>query len=89
MVTEISLIIALGLNALAILLIVVFGIKNFFAGKHDITKLIISASPFIILGVTYLIMGDSTAAAMATMLIMLAVVSLFVLVTGLRSSFKI
>jgi hypothetical protein len=89
MVTEIFLMIAIGLNGLAILLMIVFGIKNLTAGKHEVTKLVISASPFVILGVTYLLLGDSTAAAMATMLVMLAFVALFLLVSGLRSSFKI
>ncbi len=81
--------IGLGLVGLAILLMVVFGFKNLFAGKHEIIKLVISASPFVILGITYGILGDSTAAAMATMLIMIGAVTLFLLVSGLRTSFKI
>jgi len=89
MVTEIFLMIGLGLVGLAILLMVVFGFKNLLAGKHEIIKLVISASPFVILGITYGILGDSTAAAMATMLIMIGAVTLFLLVSGLRTSFKI
>lgn len=80
--------IAVGLIGLALLLMVVFGFKNLLAGKHEVTKLIISASPFIILGVTYLVMGDSKAAAMATMMIMIGFVMLTLLFNGLRSSFK-
>lgn len=88
MVTEIALMIVLALIGLGILLILIFGIKNLAAGKHEIQKIVTMLVPFVLFGVAYATMGDAAAAAMGTMLIMAGLLVLFILVSGLRSSFK-
>jgi len=88
MTIQVSLMIMLSMIGIGILLILIFGAKNLATGKHEVQKLVTMVVPFIIFGITYAVMGDASAAAMATMLIMVGLLALFILVSGLRSSFK-
>ncbi len=87
--TEVSLMITIALIVLGLLLMGIFGVKNLIMGKHELPKLITSVFPFVVFGILYAVMGDVTAAAMATMLFMIGLLILVTLVTGLRSSFKL
>lgn len=88
MTTQVSLIIMLAMIGIAILMILIFGAKNLINGKHEVQKLITMVVPFIIFGVSYPVMGDAVAAALITMLVMIGLLTLFILVSGLRSTFN-
>lgn len=88
MITEIALMIGVALIGLGLLLIMIFGLKNLIAGKHEIQKIVVMFVPFLIFAITYAVMGVAASAAMATMLLMLGMLATFILISGMRSSFK-
>jgi len=88
MTVQIALTVMLAMIGVGVLMILVFGAKNLMSGKHEVQKLVTMVVPFVLFGVTFAVMGYATPAAMATLLIMLGLLVLFILVTGLRSTFK-
>lgn len=80
--------IMLAMIGTGILMMLMFGVKNLINGKHEVQKIITMIVPFALFGVTYAVMGDGAAAAMATMMIMIGMLILFILVSGLRSTFN-
>jgi hypothetical protein len=88
MTVQIALMVMLAMIGIGVLMILIFGAKNLMTGKHEIQKLITMVVPFVLFGVTFGVMGYAASAAMATLLIMIGLLALFILVTGLRSTFK-
>jgi hypothetical protein len=88
MTTQVALMIMLAMIGISILMILIFGFKNLINGKHEVQKIITMIVPFALFGVTYAVMGEGAAAAMATMMIMIGLLALFILVSGLRSTFN-
>jgi hypothetical protein len=88
MTIQVALMIMLAMIGTGILMMLMFGVKNLINGKHEVQKIITMIVPFVLFGVTYAVMGDGAAAAMATMMIMIGMLILFILVSGLRSTFN-
>lgn len=88
MTVQVALMIMLAMIGTGILIMLMFGVKNLINGKHEVQKIITMIVPFALFGVTYAVMGDGAAAAMATMMIMVGMLILFILVSGLRSTFN-
>lgn len=88
MTIQVALMIMLAMIGTGILMMLMFGVKNLINGKHEVQKIITMIVPFALFGVTYAVMGDGAAAAMATMMIMIGMLILFILVSGLRSTFN-
>lgn len=88
MTIQVALMIMLAMIGTGILIMLMFGVKNLINGKHEVQKIITMIVPFALFGVTYAVMGDGAAAAMATMMIMVGMLILFILVSGLRSTFN-
>ncbi|MDZ7691211.1 MAG: hypothetical protein U5K69_08785 [Balneolaceae bacterium] len=81
--------IAIGLIGIGIIAMLVAGVKSFSSGKQDVKRILTMVVPFAVFGVIYAIAGDLTDAAIGTMLFMLAAMVLFMLLSGLRSSFNL
>lgn len=88
MTIQVALMIMLAMIGTGILMMLMYGVKNLINGKHEVQKIITMIVPFALFGVTYAVMGDGAAAAMATMMIMIGMLILFILVSGLRSTFN-
>ncbi|MDG5768035.1 hypothetical protein QA596_11210 [Balneolales bacterium ANBcel1] len=78
----------LALVVVGLLSMVGFGIKNIIQGKQEVFKILIYVIPAVIFGISYLITGGVTDAAMLTMLITMAVLALMLIITGIRTTFK-
>lgn len=73
---------------LALLLIVIFGIKNVVSGKHELTKILVVMSPFVVFGITFGVTGQTTESALTTLLVLIGAMVLMIFFGGVRSSFK-
>ena len=78
----------LALVAIGLLSMIGFGVKNIVQGKQDLLKILIYLVPAVIFGISYLVSGAVTDAAMLTMLITMAVLAVMLVITGLRTTFK-
>ena len=78
----------LALVAIGLLSMIGFGVKNIVQGKQDVIKILIYLVPAVIFGISYLVSGAFTDAAMLTMLITMAVLAVMLVITGLRTTFK-
>lgn len=85
---EIALTGALVLLGLALLLIALFGLKNVFSGKHEVTKILVVLSPFVVFGITFGVTGQTTESALTTLLVLIGAMVLMIFFGGVRSSFK-
>ncbi|MDX1638250.1 MAG: hypothetical protein R3281_09785 [Balneolaceae bacterium] len=81
--------IALGLIGIGVIAMIVAGVKSMATGKQDLKRILTVLVPFAVFGVIFGIAGDVTDAAIGTMLFMLAAMALFMVLTGLRSTFNI
>jgi len=83
---------ALGLLLLltvgGIFLVLGFGVKNLIGGRHEWSKIATVMLPFVIFGGLYVFFGDFTQAGIGTLMSMIAVMILFIFVSGLRGTFK-
>lgn len=84
----ISLGIFLALTTLGILVVLGFGLKNLFSGRHDWQKMLTVAFPFILFGGLFAVFGDFTQAGIGTLIGMILVMVVVILLSGLRSTFK-
>lgn len=89
MATVVGIGIAIGLIGIAIIAVLVAGIKSLSTGKQDMKRILTMVVPFAVFGIIYGIAGDLTDAAIGTMLFMIAAMMLFMLLTGLRSTFNL
>lgn len=89
MATVVGIGIAIGLIGIGIIAILVAGVKSLTTGKQDVKRIVTMVVPFAVFGVIYGIAGDLTDAAIGTMLFMIAAMVLFMLLTGLRSTFNL
>lgn len=78
----------LALVAIGLLSMIGFGVKNIVQGKQDLLKILIYLVPAVIFGISYLVSGAVTDAAMLTMLITMALLAVMLVITGLRTTFK-
>lgn len=85
---SISLGLFLALTAIGILVVLSFGLKNLFAGRHEWSKIAVVVTPFVIFGGTYSYFQDFTMAGVGTLIAMILAMVLFILASGLRNSFK-
>ena len=81
--------IAIVMIALGLLVSLIAGVRNLYIGKADIKKIITFAVPFVVFGIAYSSIGVAGDAAIATMVIMLALMALAIVVSGVRSTFNI
>lgn len=72
---------------ISILVLSFFGLRSVFTGKHELRKILALALPFVIFGISYGVIGTLADAAIFTMFVMIALMGLFILVSGLRSIF--
>ncbi len=89
MIVSIAIGLGLGLIGLGILGMLISGIQSMMKGKQDIKKIVTMIVPFLVFGVAFAIAGTITAAAIGTMLFMMAAMVLLILATGLRGTFNI
>ncbi|WP_205720043.1 hypothetical protein [Fodinibius halophilus] len=89
MIVSIAIGLGLGLIALGVIGMVISGIQSLIKGKQDKKKIISMLVPFVVFGAAYGIAGTITEAAIGTMLFMMAVMLLFMLLTGLRGTFNL
>jgi hypothetical protein len=87
-ISEIALTGGLVLLGISLLLIAVFGIKNIASGKHELSKIAVVVTPFIIFGIAYGVTGQLTESALFTLLTLIGLMLLLILFGGVRSSFK-
>ncbi|MDR8390558.1 hypothetical protein NC796_05355 [Aliifodinibius sp. S!AR15-10] len=81
--------IAIGLIGIGILAMIVAGIKSLTTGKQDMKRIITILVPFAVFGIIFGVAGELVDAAIGTMLFMIAAMMLFMLLTGLRSTFNL
>lgn len=81
--------IALGLIGIGFIAILVAGVKSLATGKQDLKRILTMVVPFAVFGIIYAVAGDMTDAAIGTMLFMMAAMLLFMLLSGLRSTFNL
>ena len=79
---------AVGLIIIGVIAMVVSGFKSLIQGKQDVKRIAIMAVPFIIFGITYVVLGDIAKAGVSTMMAMIGIMVGSVLLTGLRGTFK-
>jgi hypothetical protein len=87
-ISEIALTGGLVLLGISILLIVIFGTKNVVTGKHELSKIAVVVTPFVIFGITYGVTGQLTESGLITLLVLIGLMVLMVLFGGIRGSFK-
>ncbi len=78
-------VIAMGL---ALLALVVFGVRSIFYGKINLITALIVVIPVVLLGVLGLVMGDWTVAGIWTMVIMFVLAAVGLLLSGIRGLFS-
>lgn len=92
MIVQIAVIGAFGLIALGIIATIVSGIKSMTQGKQDIKRIAIMAVPFVIFGISYLIVQGTelpfAKAGVLTAAIMMGIMVVSVFFTGIRGTFK-
>ena len=75
------------LVALAVLAMILFGIRSMIQGKVEPLSIVMMAVPVIILAVLGLVIGDWVVAAIWTLIIMFALAALSLLLSGIRGLF--
>ena len=75
------------LCGLALLAIVVFGIKSMIHGKVSPFTAVLILVPVVLLGVLGLVIGDWAVAGVWTMIIMMVLAALSLLLSGIRGLF--
>ena len=75
------------LVALAILAMLLFGIRSMIQGKVEPLSIVMMAVPLVILVVLGLVIGDWVVAAIWTLIIMFALAALSLLLSGVRGLF--
>lgn len=78
----------LGLSAAGILVVVGFGLKNLFSGRHEWPKIAILVLPFAIFGILFATLGDITQAGVGTLIAMILVMALLIVLSSIRTTFK-
>lgn len=85
---SISLGLFLALTALGIFVVLGFGLKNLFAGRHEWSKIAVVLMPFLIFGGSYGYFQDFTMAGVGTFIAMILAMVVFIFGSGLRNSIK-
>ena len=85
---SISLGLFLALTSIGILVVLAFGLKNLFSGRHEWSKIAVVLMPFLIFGGSYGYFKDFTMAGVGTFIAMILAMVLLILASGLRNSFK-
>lgn len=88
MIAVIGLWIGIGLLAIAILAIIISGIRGLVSGNVDLKKLGIMLLPAVIWFVLLLITGSWMTSGLTTVLIMIALMILAIVATGVRGVFS-
>jgi hypothetical protein len=78
----------LALVAIGVASMAGFGIKNIIQGKQELLKIGIYFVPALIFGISYLVAGAVTDAAIITMLITMAILAVLLVINGIRTTFK-
>lgn len=78
----------LAILLICVVVIAIYGSINIVNGKHEWEKIGAILVPFVVFGIAYGIRGDSAEAGILTILAMMLLLAGFVLVTGLRKTFK-
>lgn len=79
---------AMGLIVLGVLGMLGSGISSMFQGKQDFKRTAMTAVPFIVFGVSFLVFSEATKAGVFTAVFMLGIMALTIMFTGLRGVFK-
>lgn len=89
MTSVVALWITFGLLGLAILVIIISGIRGMFNGNIDGKKIVVMLIPVVIFIIAFLVTGGAwIQAGIVTMLIMLALMVLAIFITGARGAFS-
>lgn len=88
LIVQIAIIGTFGLLGLGLISVLIAGIKSLVQGKQDFKKMAIIALPFVIFGVSFVVLGDAVKAGVMTTLIMMASMAVMIAFTGLRGTFK-
>jgi len=89
MVSAIGVGLGLLLVTVAVLAILVAGIKSLSQGKQDTKKIVMMAVPFAVFGISYAVLGGAVDAGVLTMLFLMVVMLLLIAFTGLRGTFNL
>lgn len=89
MYVAISLGLTIALIVIGLLAMSYFGIINIYNGKHEWSQVGTFFIPILVFALSYAFMGTLAEAGMLTMLVAIASMVLFILVSGARSTFKI
>ncbi len=84
----ISIGVSIALIAIGIVVVIAFGIKSIINGKVELSKVMYMAIPFAIFFVSLAIADDAIRAGIITMLLMLALMLIFIVVSGFRNLFN-
>ncbi|HKI46302.1 MAG TPA: hypothetical protein VKA08_13315 [Balneolales bacterium] len=84
----ISIGVTIALIAIGIVVVIAFGVKSIINGKVELSKVIYMAIPFVIFLVSLAIADDAIRAGIITMLMMLALMLIFIVVSGFRNLFN-
>lgn len=79
---------AVGLMVLGVVAMLGAGIKSFTQGKQDYKKIGMMAIPFVVFGISYVVLSDIPKAAVFTAIFMMGAMILTIMLTGLRGTFK-
>lgn len=89
MIDNLAIGLVLGLIGIAVIGILVSGVKNIFNGKSDFKRVAIMGVPVVIFGISYAVLGTANQAGVATMLFLLGLMIIGIILTGTRGTFKI
>lgn len=88
MIVQIAVIAAFGLMGLGILTMIISGVKSLAQGKQDFKRMGLMAVPFVIFGISYVVLGDIARAGVMATMIMMVIMGVSVALTGVRGIFK-
>jgi hypothetical protein len=78
----------LALTVAGILVVVGFGLKNLFSGRHEWQKIAVLVLPFAIFGILLATLGGITQAGVGTLIAMIFVMVLLIVLSSIRTTFK-
>jgi hypothetical protein len=78
----------LALIGIAVVFVLVSGVKNITNGKSDFKKIGILSVPFVIFVISLVVTGGADVAGVVTMVVMMLLMVVMIAFTGLKGTFK-
>ncbi len=88
LIVQIAVIGAFVLMGLGIFSMIVSGVRGIAQGKQDFKRIALISTPVIIFAISYFAINDVTKAGVLTTMGMMAIMVVFIVLTGLRGTFK-